>query len=93
MGVMALVAQALGQVLACLAYGDACLAGGGADIGDRGVEGVRPKVIGLPPGNLIQKVRLGSPVQRRRGQDCVLGVSCSAGAERGFGQEPLPQAF
>jgi hypothetical protein len=66
------VAPARGQVLACLAYGGACVAGGGADVGDRCVEGVLPEVIGLPPGDLIEQVRLGSPVERRRGQDCVL---------------------
>ena len=43
------VAQALGQVLACLAYGGACLAGGGADVGDRGAEGVLPEVRGCSP--------------------------------------------
>jgi hypothetical protein len=61
MGVLALGGPALGQVVACLACGDACLAGGGADVGDRGVEGVLPEVIARPPGDLIERVRPGSP--------------------------------
>ena len=87
------MAPAQGQVLACLAYGDACLAGGGADVGDRGVEGVLPEVIGLPPGDFIEQVRLGSPVKRRRGQDCVLEFFVLAAAECGFGQELRLQVF
>src|SRR5215831_13830954 len=93
MGVMAMGGLGGGQVLACLAYGDACVAGGGADVGGRGVVGVLPEVIGLPPGDLLQQVRLGSPVERRRDQDRVLELVVLPAAERGFGQEPLPQAF
>src|SRR6516165_498739 len=86
------VTQARGQVLACLAYGDACVAGGGADVGDRCVEGVLPEIIGLPPGDLFQQVRFGSPVERRRGQDGVLEFFVLPAAERKFGQEPRLQA-
>src|SRR5262245_51714082 len=87
------VARALGQVLACLAYGQPSPAGGSAGIGDRGVEGVLPKVIGLPPGDLIQQVRLGSAMQCCCGEDGVLELLVLPTAERRFGQEPLPQAF
>src|SRR5262249_20643492 len=66
------VVWALGQLLACLADGHACLAGGGADVSDRREQGVLPEVIGLPPGDLIQQVRLGSAVERRSCQDGVL---------------------
>jgi len=93
MGVRALGGPGAGQVLACLACGEACVAGGGADMGDRGVEGVLPEVIGVPSGGFIEQVRFGSPVKRRRGQDCVLEFFVLAAAEWGFGQEPRLQVF
>jgi hypothetical protein len=47
MAVMALGAQGAGP---CLAYRNACPAGGCADVGDRGEQGVPSQVAGLPPG-------------------------------------------
>jgi hypothetical protein len=38
-----------------------CLAGGGTDVGDCGVEGVLPEVIGLPSGDFVRQIRLGPP--------------------------------
>jgi hypothetical protein len=56
------VARALAQVLACLAHRDARPAGGGADLGDRRVQGVLPEAVALPPGDLIEQVRFGPAV-------------------------------
>jgi len=47
------MARVLVQVLACLAHRDARLAGGGPDVGDRGVHGVLPEVVSLPVGDPI----------------------------------------
>src|ERR1700722_7831777 len=49
------VVRALGQVLASLPDRCARPAGGGADAGDRRVQGVLTEVVGLPPGDLIKK--------------------------------------
>jgi hypothetical protein len=68
-------------------------AGGGADVGDRCVEGVLPEVVGLPPGRLIEQVRHGPATHRCRGEHCVLELLVLPAAEGAFGQEPLPQPF
>src|SRR5690348_16706465 len=81
---------ALGQVLACLAHGDACPAGGRTQIGGGCEQGVLPEVVGLPPGDLIKQVRVGAAVQRGRDQDRVLELLVLPAAEGAFGQEPLP---
>ena len=62
----------LGQYLAYLTHRHARPASGGANIGDRRIQGVLPEVIGLPPGDLIQQVRLYSTPQRRSCQDSEL---------------------
>jgi hypothetical protein len=62
------VARALDQVLACLTHRDARPAGGRTDVGDRREQGVLPEFVGLPPGDLIQQVRLGPAVDGCRGQ-------------------------
>src|SRR6516162_6157678 len=66
------VVLTLGQVLACLAHWDASPVGGRADIGDCCEQGVLPKVAGLPPGDLIEQVRVGPAWQRCRYEDRVL---------------------
>ena len=84
------VAGGLGQVLACLAYRHARPAGGGADVGDGRVQGKLPEVVGLPPGHLIKRVRVGPPIQGCCGQHRVLELGVSAAAAEGaLGQEPL----
>jgi len=76
--------------LQCLAYRDACPAGGGAEVGDRGEQGVLPEIVSLPPGDLIQQVRFGSGAQRRGCQHGELKLLLLPAAERALGQEPLP---
>jgi len=66
------VGGALVEVFACLTDRDARTAGGGADVGDRGIHGVLPEVVGLPPRDLIEEVRLGSAADGCCSQDCVL---------------------
>lgn len=51
------VPRALAQVLACLAHRDACPAGGGANVGNRGVQGVLPEVVRLNVTASAQAVR------------------------------------
>jgi hypothetical protein len=50
-------------------------AGGGADVGDRRVHGVLPKVVGLPVGDFLEQVRFGPAVDGRRGQHRVLELA------------------
>src|SRR6516164_9445475 len=87
------VVLTLGQVLACLAHWDASPVGGRADIGDCCEQGVLPKVVGLPPGDLIEQVRVGPAAQRCRYEDRVLELFVLPAAECAFGQEPLPDPF
>src|SRR5437868_11732917 len=82
-------AGALGQVLACLAYRHARPAGGGADVGDGREQGVLPEIVALPPGNLIQQVRVGPAMKSCRGQHCILELLVLPAAEGALGQEPL----
>src|SRR5579863_5783332 len=81
-----------GEFLTCLADRHADPAGGGPKIGDGCVEGVFPEVVGLPPGNLIEQVRLGPAVQCCRGQDGVLELLVLPAAEPAFRQESLSQS-
>ena len=83
------VVLVLGQVLACLAYWSAGPVGGGADVGDGCEQGVLPEVVGLPPGDLFEQVRVGSAAQRYRYEDRVLELCVLPAAECAFGQEPL----
>src|SRR5215467_11881791 len=83
------VARVLGQVLAHLAYWDADSVGGGADVGDRCEQGVLPEVVRLPPGDLIEQVRVGPAAQRCRYKDRVLVLLVLPAAECALGQEPL----
>jgi len=82
------VARLPRQVLACLAYRHARPAGGGADAGDRREQGVLPEVVGLPPGDLLEQVRLGPAMEGRCGQHCVLELCVLPAAEGALGQEP-----
>src|SRR5258705_544013 len=68
-------------------------ASGGADISDRRVQGVLPEVVGLPPGDLVEQVWLGSAVQRRRCQDRELKLLVLPSAEGAVGQELLLHPF
>ena len=83
------VPRALVQVMACLTYWDARPAGGGADVGDCGVRGVLPEVVGLPPGDLILWVWRGPAMDAGCGQDCVLELGVLPSAEGDLGQESL----
>jgi hypothetical protein len=75
--------------MACLTYRDTRPAGGGADAGDRGVRGVLPEVVGLPPGDLIQQTWRGPAMNAGGGQDCVLELGVLPSAEGDLGQESL----
>src|SRR6516162_437563 len=86
-------ARALGQVLACLAYRHARPASGGPDVGDGREQGVLPEVVALPPGDLIQQVRVGPAMKGCRGQHCVLELPILPAAEVALGQEPLAQSL
>jgi hypothetical protein len=44
----------------------------------------------LPPGDLVEQVRLGAAAQRRRRQDGELELVGLPSAECALGQEPLP---
>ena len=79
------MARALAQLLACLAHWDARPAGGGADAGDHREQGVLPEVVGLPPGDLIEHVRLGPAMEGCRGQHCVLELGVPPAAEGALG--------
>ena len=83
----------LGQFLACQPDRHAGPARGGADIGDRRVQGVLPEVIGLPPGDLVEQVWLSAAAQRRRGQDGELKLLALPAAEGALGQEPFSHSF
>jgi hypothetical protein len=83
------VARALGQVLACQAYRHARPAGGGADAGGCGEQGVLQEVVGLLPGDLIKQVRFGPAMEGCGGQHCVPELGVLPAAEGGLGQEPL----
>src|ERR1700722_14311348 len=83
------IARALAQVLACLAHRGARPAGGGADVGDRRVQGVLPEVVGLAPGDLIEQVRFGPAVEGGCGQDCLLELVILPAVEGALGQEPF----
>jgi hypothetical protein len=87
------IGRARGQFLACLSEGHAGLAGGGPDVGDRREQRVLPEVVGLPPGDLVQQVRLGPAVQGRRSQDGELQFLVLPSAEAALGQEPLIDAL
>ena len=82
-------AKALGQALACLAHRCARPAGGGADVGDRGEQGVLAQVVGLPPGDLLKQVRFGAAMDGRCSQHCVLELVVFPAAEGALGQEPV----
>jgi len=56
----------LGQFLAHLVHRHTRAVGGDADVGNGCEQGVLPKVVSLPPGDLVEQVRLGAPAQRRR---------------------------
>jgi hypothetical protein len=56
---------------------------------DRREQGVLPEVVGLPPGDLIEQVRLGPAVEGCRGQHCVLELLVLPAMESVIGQEPL----
>ena len=72
-------ARALGQVLARLAHRHARPAGRGADAGDGREQRVLPEVVGLPPGDLLQQVRLGPAVLFRA--DAPPGMNSPPNAE------------
>jgi hypothetical protein len=80
------------EILACLADWDARPAGGGADAGDRRVNGVLPQVAGLPAGDFLQQARFGPAVDGCRGQHCVpeLGVLPSAEGTRAGTARAVP---
>ena len=83
------VAGALSQVLACLADRHARPAGGGADVGDGSEQGVLLEVVALPPGDLIEQVRVGPAMKSCRRQHRVLELLVLPAAEGALGQEPL----
>src|SRR5882762_1391888 len=87
------MAGALGEVMACLAYRYARPAGGGADVGDGREERVPPQVVGLPPGGLIEQVRLGPAMDGCCGQHRVLEFGVLPAAEGALGQEPLAKSL
>jgi hypothetical protein len=80
----------LGQLPACLRHWDTGSGGGGADVGDGCEQGVLPEVVGLPPGNLVEQVRLGSAAQRRRAQDGELELAILPAAEGALRQKLVP---
>ena len=93
-GSFGLRAVALGQFLAGLAHWHAGARGGGADVSDCGIQGVLPEVVGLPLGDLLQQVGLGSAAPRRRCQESRTEACGSAGRGRrtraGTGPASLP---
>src|SRR5262249_42332052 len=78
-----------GQLLAYLAHGHTRPVGDDAYIGDRYEQGVLPEVVGLPPDDLLERVRLGSSVSRRHRQDSELELALVWASERALGQEPI----
>ncbi len=84
------VARVPGQLLACVAHGRTGPVGGSTDVGDRCEQGKLPEVVGLPPGDLVQEIGLGSAAQRGGGQDGELELVVLPSAECALGQEPLP---
>jgi hypothetical protein len=80
-------------VVRVLAHCDASPAGGRTDMGGRCEQRVLPEVVALPPGDLIEQVRVGPAAQRCRGEDRVLEFLVLPAAECPFGQEPLPDPF
>ena len=78
------VARPLGQLLACPAHGRTGPVGGGTDVGDRGVQGVLPEVIGLSPGDLVEQIRLAAPARRTGASGAaVRGMCARAGTAAG----------
>jgi hypothetical protein len=63
---------------------------GRTDIGDRCEQGVLPEVVGLPPCDLIEQVRVGPAAQCCRYEDRVLELLVLPVTECAIGQEPLP---
>ncbi len=80
---------ATGQLLACLAGGHTGRVGGGTDVGDRRKKGVLSEVVGLPPGDLVQEIGLGSAAQRGGGQNGELELVLIPSTECALGQEPV----
>src|SRR6266436_6559135 len=84
------VARVPGQLLACVAHGRTGPVGGSTDVRDRCEQGKLSEVVGLPPGDLVQEIGLGSAAQRGGGQDGELELVVLPSAECAFGQELLP---
>jgi len=88
-----LLAGPFGQFPAGLGHGHSGPVCGGADVQDRGEECVLPEVVGLPPGDLVEQVRLGAAVKRGGGEHRVLELAPVLASPRILGQEPFPRPF
>jgi hypothetical protein len=63
------------------------------DVGDGSEKRVPPEVVGLPPADFIEQIRLDAAVQRCGRQHRVLKLAPVRAPHGDLGQEPLPHRF